>query len=789
MNWKSVLYKGLPVLFIAIAIVVVAILVSRPSPEPKLSDEDKIVLEFNDLKVTKGQLYKLLKNATDVDTLKNNALTTLMNMIELDLLNQELKDYEITEEELNKKIEDAIDEFGEYVFYEKMILLGIIDSKDDPKLEEKLESYFKLQLLKEAYAKELATKEVEEDKDALEKAIKDYKDMACGLILKFEIPKEAQEFENLIKESENVKGLFLSEWEKQQKDDEEEEEQEEENEEEEEEEKEEVEYPEFIKEFTCDYDLIDYSELASNTKLRSFIYSDKFQDENGNFIVDSYNEIKYLIDKDSYYFVYILDVPIYDLDEGVTNFRESSKFINYIKNNLIDKKLTTSYINKKVEELREDINLTIYDQKIGEQYKNEYDSKFKVEKKLLKGKKDVIASYKIGDKVKYVTTEDLYEAMKEKYGLFVIMDSLNYEALKTISEIRLDKDDEKEIRNQIADEKAFYLANFSQIYTWSEYLSARHSVASEDELFSHMAKDKLLERYQFGYKKHEAVSVVTKEELEEAYEKWFSIKASHIIFEYDPEEEGSEELARAKADQIINGCTDKGEYREGITEETCYIFYDINPSDEEDKDEEDEKKVPFVGLDETPVSKWSKVFRELAIEYSDEPSAKTSGGDLGFFGPGKMVEEFEKEVLEIAERREQNPFSYEPVATEIERKDETIYGIHVIFVTDVREKAEKPEDMEDYEQYLEDLENDDLDKEDLEEKYGDNLKVYEEYKKFMDAREKELKEKFETDSYKNKLLAELRLKVFDKINFKDESIKKVLQKIDEYYLTEEDTEE
>ena len=48
---KSILYKGLPVLFIAIVIVVVALLVSRPNPEPKLSDEDKVVLEFNDLKL------------------------------------------------------------------------------------------------------------------------------------------------------------------------------------------------------------------------------------------------------------------------------------------------------------------------------------------------------------------------------------------------------------------------------------------------------------------------------------------------------------------------------------------------------------------------------------------------------------------------------------------------------------------------------------------------------------------------------------------------------------------
>src|SRR5690606_17131458 len=121
------------------------------------------------------------------------------------------------------------------------------------------------------------------------------------------------------------------------------------------------------------------------------------------------------------------------------------------------------------------------------------------------------------------------------------------------------------------------------------------------------------------------------------------------------------------------------------------------------------------------VSKWSKVFSDLAKEYSDEPNAKNNGGDLGFFGPGKMVKEFEEEAKEIAKRRNQYPFSYEPIASEIEREDETIYGIHVIYVTDEKEKPEIPEDMEDYEQYLEDIENDELEKEDLEEKYGENL--------------------------------------------------------------------
>ena len=34
-------------------------------------------------------------------------------------------------------------------------------------------------------------------------------------------------------------------------------------------------------------------------------------------------------------------------------------------------------------------------------------------------------------------------------------------------------------------------------------------------------------------------------------------------------------------------------------------------------------------------------FGELAREYSTEPIAKETGGDLGWFGPGRMVQPFE----------------------------------------------------------------------------------------------------------------------------------------------------
>lgn len=71
-------------------------------------------------------------------------------------------------------------------------------------------------------------------------------------------------------------------------------------------------------------------------------------------------------------------------------------------------------------------------------------------------------------------------------------------------------------------------------------------------------------------------------------------------------------------------------------------------------------------------------FAALAKEYSSDGSAE-SGGDLGWFGTGKMVAEFE----EVAFSLEKNKIS-EPIKTQ--------YGYHILEVLDTRSKDLKYED-------------------------------------------------------------------------------------------------
>jgi peptidyl-prolyl cis-trans isomerase C len=69
-------------------------------------------------------------------------------------------------------------------------------------------------------------------------------------------------------------------------------------------------------------------------------------------------------------------------------------------------------------------------------------------------------------------------------------------------------------------------------------------------------------------------------------------------------------------------------------------------------------------------------FEELANQHTTDPSGKTSGGDLGYFGPGQMVPEFEKAAFAL----EVGAYTKQPVQSQ--------FGFHVIKAEDKR--AQQP---------------------------------------------------------------------------------------------------
>jgi len=73
--------------------------------------------------------------------------------------------------------------------------------------------------------------------------------------------------------------------------------------------------------------------------------------------------------------------------------------------------------------------------------------------------------------------------------------------------------------------------------------------------------------------------------------------------------------------------------------------------------------------------KGGEKFEDLAMQYSEDETTKTSGGDLGYFGRGVMVEEFENAAFLLAP----GEVSSKPV--------QTLYGYHIIKVKEKRNNS------------------------------------------------------------------------------------------------------
>ncbi len=238
--------------------------------------------------------------------------------------------------------------------------------------------------------------------------------------------------------------------------------------------------------------------------------------------------------------------------------------------------------------------------------------------KLENGKEKVV-SFKEGG----IAVDDLYDELKSKYALNILLDMIDTEITSNYEET----DEEKEyISNQKATEETYYQILYSGSYaTFEKYIQAKYGVNTSSEL------DPI---FRLSYRRTQAIKNYIKENISESdIEKYFEdsyigdIEASHILITAD--------------------------YADGATED--------EKTAAENKALETAKEI-IKKLDE------GADFAELAKEYSKDGSAD-DGGALGRFGHGDMVPEFE----EAAYKLEVGQYTKEPVKTK--------YGYHVILKT------------------------------------------------------------------------------------------------------------
>lgn len=239
----------------------------------------------------------------------------------------------------------------------------------------------------------------------------------------------------------------------------------------------------------------------------------------------------------------------------------------------------------------------------------------------LKDGKDAVVTLKGND----ISVDDLYDEMKEKYALSVLLDMVDTQILNDKYE------DTKELKQQVND----------QIDAWvSQFGSEQQLLQQTQNSWGISTMDGVREYLMLQFKKESALNdyakdIVTDKEINDYYdEKIFGdIKAKHILIKPDVSDNMTAEQKKAKEDEALKTA------KEVITK-----------------------------------LKNGENFDDLAKEYSDDEGTKDKGGLLNDFTHGTMVTEFE----EAAKKLENGKYTTEPVKTQ--------YGYHIIYKISQKDK-------------------------------------------------------------------------------------------------------
>ena len=366
---------------------------------------------------------------------------------------------------------------------------------------------------------------------------------------------------------------------------------------------------------------------------------------------------------------------------------------------LKEAKLTTSYIETKMAELRSENELVIYDVTMEKNYISSMANYSVTHKETKKSSTTLVAQ----TKDKEYSTEDLFKEMDYKYGASVGLSLVNYERFLTNTNFNkyydytkegkekdkwLDKDKYNSLKEQLANEKLVFTSGTYSSYgyspssmTWLEFIQEIYGAKDENDLLIQYLYSDIISEYQ---NKLADVS-----ELDEASELWqyylrnmqpiadeyFSVKGVHVLIciykdpgsttPIDPSEWSENQIALAKElqEEILKYIdNNEGTVQDKMTDfvngyKACMNYLPTLEQTEEAQPKVEDANYKWNGID---CAKYRSA--GLSVKYED----------LGEFENGKMVEEFDKAVKSIYDA---NPLSESMTLYRNELK--TKYGFHV----------------------------------------------------------------------------------------------------------------
>lgn len=243
----------------------------------------------------------------------------------------------------------------------------------------------------------------------------------------------------------------------------------------------------------------------------------------------------------------------------------------------------------------------------------------------LENGQEAVVSLKDGD----ISVDDLYNELKDKYAVSILVDMIDREILNKKYETT--KEETDDIDSKVAQMKAQYDNDQTQFLT---AIQQYFGVQDEEELRELLSLD-----YKRGLAINDYVkSTITDDEINDYYENTVigDIKVSHILIKpvtndsmTTEEKEQAEEEALQKAEEVITKL------------------------------------------------KNGENFADLAKEYSDDTGSADNGGSLGYINRNSnMVDEF----MDAAIALETGKYTTEPV--------KSTYGYHIILKEDQKEKPE-----------------------------------------------------------------------------------------------------